>query len=288
MTKPNFLVIGAMKAGTTSLHWYLKQHPSIYMIPKQTNFWAINFDEGKPDSRRFKVTSIEAYQDLFRGVTNETAIGEVSPLYLASPVAPNRIKQYIPDVKLIAILRNPADRFYSHYLMQVRKGKEKRQINQIISDFLLNKDCDPIIYGFYYTHLKRYFKLFKRNQIRIYLFEDFKNNPIEVLQDIFGFLGIEQTFVPDTSYQYGYKGIPKNQSLYALLASRATVKIRRFLGLLVSEKLMLQFAAHVKRRITTKPQPLLPEARQQLTQIYQEDILKLQDLTQRELTKWLN
>ncbi len=258
------------------------------MIPKQTNFWAINFDEGKPDSHRFKVTSIEAYQDLFRGVTNETAIGEVAPLYLASPVVPNRIKQYIPDLKLIAILRNPADRFYSHYLMQVHRGQEKRQVNQIISALPLNKNSYPITYGFYYTHLKRYFKLFKRNQIRIYLFEDFKNNPIEVLQDIFGFLGIEQTFVPDTSYQYGYRGIPKNKILYALLANRATVKIRNFLGSLVSEQLMLQLAAHIKRRITTKPQQLPPEERQQLIQIYQEDILKLQDLLQRDLTKWPN
>ena len=98
MVMPNFLVIGAAKAGTTSVYEYLKQHPQIWMSPlKETNFFALegetlNF-RGPGDQdyiNRFSITKIEDYLNLFQGVSNQVAIGEVSPLYLYSPKAPDQ------------------------------------------------------------------------------------------------------------------------------------------------------------------------------------------------------
>ena len=131
MTMPNFLIIGANKAGTTSIYSYLKQHPQIYMSPvKEPMFFTL---EGKNIDRtevsrqitlKTAVNDIEDYQALFQGVSNEKAIGEASTAYLHCPWCAERIKQYIPDVKLIAILRDPIERAYSNYLMYVRWGLE--------------------------------------------------------------------------------------------------------------------------------------------------------------------
>ena len=132
MTMPNFLIIGAMRAGTTSLYHYLKQHPQVYMSPvKEPRFFALEGekpDPGRPTDERLmnhSITDIEAYRALFQAVSKETAIGEASPLYLYSPKAPERIRHYIPDAKLIAVLRDPVERAYSHFLDIFMTGWKK-------------------------------------------------------------------------------------------------------------------------------------------------------------------
>ena len=112
MTMPNFLIVGAQKAGTTSLHYYLKQHPQIYMsLRKEPHFFeGMHWDFYRPGRIMLPVTDLADYQALFEGVTDEKAIGEASASYLYSPKAPTLIKRSIPDARLIAILRNPADR----------------------------------------------------------------------------------------------------------------------------------------------------------------------------------
>lgn len=132
MTLPNFLIIGAAKAGTTSLYHYLAQHPQIYMSPiKEPNFFALEercVDFRGPGDhlyiKQFSVTELERYRSLFQGVTHEQAVGEASPLYLYSPVAPARSHRYVPEMKLIAILRHPVDRAYSAFLHLLRDERE--------------------------------------------------------------------------------------------------------------------------------------------------------------------
>ena len=129
---PNFIVIGASKAGTTSLYEYLKQHPQIYMSPmKELRFFAIEGEKvdfcgpwDRIEIERYSIKTLEDYKNQFQGVTDEIAIGEASPWYLYSEKAPKSIKSYIPDAKLIAILRDPVDRAYSHFSMHVMNGRE--------------------------------------------------------------------------------------------------------------------------------------------------------------------
>ena len=132
MTLPNFIIIGVAKAGTMSLNYYLQQHPQIFMCPvKETNFFAYEDARGgawagggdPPHPARFHVKTLEAYEGLFEGVTDEIAIGEASPIYFRSPTAARRIHKRILDVKLVASLRNPADRAFSGFLMRVRRGR---------------------------------------------------------------------------------------------------------------------------------------------------------------------
>lgn len=303
MTMPNFLIIGAQKAGTTSLYHYLGQHPQIYVSPiKEPNFFA---SEGeKPDPRKPSVNDIDTYRGLFRGVSGEKAIGEASPWYLYSPKAPERIKHYVPDTKLIAILRDPTERAYSQFLHFVRDGREPttdfaRALQEEEVRVRDNQAASAnrgglgayLSRGFYHAQLKRYFDLFDRSQIRVYLSEDLNSDPIGVVQDVFRFLEVDKTFVPVISTKYNASGVPKNKLLHAFLTKPHLVKrsLRR-LKLYLPSELRLRIAdglAYLRNRNFVEPPQLSPEMRQQLVEVYREDILKLQDLIQRDLSKWL-
>ncbi|MCV3216514.1 sulfotransferase [Plectonema radiosum NIES-515] len=299
MKMPNFIIIGAAKAGTTSLYNYLKQHPQIYMSPeKEPGFFAYegkNREHCRPDGnvvKFFSITSIEAYQAQFEGVSNETAIGEATPIYLYNSRVPERIQQYIPNAKVIAILRDPIERAFSHFSHYVRdrvepladfsqaiQEAEVRIRNELLSGHYID-------YGFYYAHLKPYFQRFDRDQIRIYLYQDFKANPLCVVQDIFRFLNVDDTFTPDVSLKYNVSGIPRNRALHTFLTNLASPDNKSLLKLLFPEELLWRIGVNLYNWNLNK-QLLEPEVRRQLIEIYREDILKLQDQLQQDLSKWL-
>ena len=297
MTLPNFLIIGAPKAGTTALYHYLKEHPQIYMSPvKEPKFFAFegkNIDfRGPDDGKKDYVTDIEAYSTLFNHVSQEVAIGEASPGYLHSSQAPKRIRHYIPDARLIAIVRDPVERAYSHFLSLVRQDLEPltnfTQAMEAEEERIRNNWSPRWLYkqrGFYYSQLKQYFDLFDRSQIRVYLHEDFKTNSISVLQDIFRFLDVDDRFVPDTSEKHNATYIHKNKVLHRLLKEQNPLK--SILKPLISSSLR----EGIKTNLTTlnigkRPQ-IRPKVREQFIQEYREDILKLQELIQRDLSAWL-
>ncbi|MGL5943950.1 MAG: sulfotransferase family protein [Waterburya sp.] len=298
MNVPNFIVIGAAKSGTTSLYRYLNQHPSIYLSPiKETNFFATKFVDTIPlfqdldltleqaKKNTFPVKNFTDYQRLFEEVTsNQTAIGEVSPLYLNSFIAAQRIKSHIPDVKLIAILRNPIDRAYSGYQMQLRQAKETRS-------FASNLGVEEIYIrgGFYYEQLKRYFETFNSCQIKVLLYEDFRKNPLKVMQEIFKFIEVDDTFAPDTSTKFNQGGIPKNVNAYNLvLNNKISTIVQKSLKAMMPPKIRQKLISEVQSRLLSKPQPLTPEIRRQLKEIYQNDVYKLEQLINRNLQQWLN
>jgi Sulfotransferase domain len=296
MIMPNFLIIGAAKSGTTSLYHYLKQHPQIYMSSiKETEFFAFEGEQlnfcGPGDMQRSSITNLEDYQKQFQRVLNETAIGEASPVYLYSPKAPERILHYIPDVKLIAILRNPVERAYSQFLMFIRDGREPvldfaKALQQEKTRKLNNWEwgwCYLDI-GFYYLQLKRYFDLFEHNQIKVYLYEDLEASPARLLKDIFQFLNVDENFLPDKSIRYNATGIPKNKFWHQLLFKPSFIKAP--FKLLLPLELRKRIRLDLSNRNLVKPH-LSSSLRKQLLQVYRDDILKLQDLIQRDLSKWL-
>src|SRR5262245_16436607 len=119
---PNFFIVGAAKAGTTSLHAYLSAHPQVFMPALKEPHYFADF-ELSPEFDNFMpvIRDQPAYQDLFRGSQGSTAVGEASPSYLCDPAAAARIKAAIPDAKIVISLRNPVDRAYSHYLMDLHE-----------------------------------------------------------------------------------------------------------------------------------------------------------------------
>jgi hypothetical protein len=305
MTMPNFLIVGAQKSGTTSLYDYLKQHPQIYMSPlKEPRFFA--FEGEKPDFRgpgdqdlyKNIVSDIEAYRVLFQGASKETAIGEASVVYLYLSRAPRRIRHYIPEVKLIAIIRNPVERAYSAFLHLTRDRMEPlRDFARALQaeEERIQNNWGPIWHykqvGFYYAQLKRYYETFDPEQIRVYLYEDLNDDPIKALKDIYRFLGVEDTFTPDVSRRYNVSGVPTNESRYALytfLLRQNPVKsiVKPLLPKGLRRRLFTTLLSTLQDRTLVKP-PLPVDVQRQLTELYRDDILRVQELIGRDLSKWL-
>jgi hypothetical protein len=299
MTMPNFLIIGAGKSGTTSLYHYLKQHPEIYMSPvKEPKFFAVEGKtldfQGPSDQReinRKSITDIDAYRALFRGVTNEKAIGEASPLYLYSPEAPGRIKHYVPEARLIVVLRNPVERAFSSYLHCIRdRGEPLKDFAQALreEETRIENGWGPIWHyknvGFYSAQLGRYFDTFGRNQVKVFLYEDLKGDTVGVLQSIFRFLGVGDARLPDLSLKHNISGVPRSRLVHELLNKPNSVK-SAFRPLLPA-KLRKRLNHSLTGRNLVKPQ-LSPKVRKQLIETYSEDILKVQKLIHRDLSRWL-
>ena len=293
MTMPNFLIIGAQKAGTTSLYYYLEQHPQVYMSPrKEPHFFeGTEMDFRGPGRKIRPVTNPDEYQALFDGASTETAIGEASASYLYSPRSPTLIRKNIPDAKLIVVLRNPADRAYSNFLHMVRVGREP------VTDFgralaaeegRKSEGWGPLWHygskGYYHEQLERYFDTFGEERILVHLYEDLRSHPFEVLRRTFAFLGVDEGFAPDISRDHNPSGLPKNPALYKLikrLASHTT------LGSGLARLLPDGARRRVERRILSKPPPMDPAVRRQLMGRYREDILNLERLIGRDLGAWL-
>ncbi|MGV2829131.1 sulfotransferase family protein [Myxosarcina sp. GI1(2024)] len=305
MSMPNFCIIGAAKSGTTSLYQYLNQHPQVYMSPvKEPRFFGLE-EETPPNFRgprdeytnRILIKNIDDYQALFQEVKNEKAIGEASPWYLYLEKAPLQIKRHIPEIKLIAILRNPVDRAYSSFLHQLQRGaeplnnfaealdEEKTRICQHWRPIWHYKQC-----GFYYQQLNRYYGTFDPEQIQVYLYEDFCDRPIDLLQDIFRFLEVDDTFTPDVSRRYNVTYLPSNQTLKSLVNSSNSVKsrLKSLLPTWVRQSLKGNVKVfHNYSSVKSAKPKLSLELRRQLIEEYREEILKLQVLIQKDLSHWL-
>lgn len=295
MTMPNFFVVGAQKGGTTSLYYYLKQHPQVYLSPrKEPHFFeGMRSEYSRPERRNPPITNIEDYQALFDGVVNEKAIGEASASYLYSPRAPILIKQSVPDAKVIVLLRNPSDRAYSNFLHCVRTGREP------LDDFgpalraedeRVRASWAPLWHykrkGFYYGQVKRYFEEFGRGRVGIWLSEDLRADPLEMLRGVYEFLGVDEAFAPNLAIEHNTSGLPKNKTLYVaakrLAARNPTLKLA-----LLERLLPAGPRRYVKDRIFVKPPPFPEEIRRGLIEDYREDILMLQELIGRDLSPWL-
>jgi hypothetical protein len=310
MTMSNFLIIGAARSGTTALWEYLNEHPQVYLCtPKHTRFFA---SEGKiPDFRGpippglrpkstkrapYAITDIEDYRALFDGVTSETAIGEASHSYLYTPGAPERIRKYMPDARLIAVLRDPVERAYSHFCFMVQNGREPaadfvRAIEE--EEAGMRNDWWPTFQylrvGFYYAQLRRYFDLFAPGQIKIYLQEDLRFDTLGVVQDAFRFLEVDDTYVPDVAKTHNASGLPKYATLEALMGRPNPLK--RVLRTCLPEEQRARISnkvAEFRARNLAKPPRLPEETRKALIERFREDILGLQGLIQRDLSAWMN
>ena len=298
MTMPNFVILGAAKAGTTSLYRYLQQHPQIYLPRiKEPNFFAYGettFDRQGPGAeiiRRNAIMTLEQYAQLFAGVTQETAIGEASVTNLW-PRACTRIKYYTPDAKLIVVLRQPADRAYSHFLHHRRLGLEPQADFAAVLADEPNRLCQKWPLSFCYRHmshyaadLQNYLRHFPREQLRIYLYEEFVAQPHQLLQEIFGFLGVDATFVPDLTVRYNVARLPRHQWLFNFLRQPHWAKawLKPFLPAAVRGRLVHKAQQHNWQT----PPPLAPQLRHELTCTFQTEIGQLQSLLKRDLSNWL-
>jgi hypothetical protein len=274
MTLPNFLIIGAAKSGTTSLYEYLRQHPDIYMSPiKETNYYT---DEDQILESK-AIRSRGEYEQLFAGVNGERAVGEATPKYLNAITGIGRIHADLPGVRLIATLRQPADRRYSSYLGRFTNSRETRPPEEVLQagNYVFEAGC-------YYPRLRRYFDVFPREQIKVVLFDDLIARPREIVRSLYDFLGVDPNFAVDTGIRHNPSVSPRFVPLIRLFNSAVNVA-----GQLAPHWRGKGFATRLRGPLLRKPEPISPLLRRRLTDQYRDDILATGELIGRDLSHWL-
>jgi len=229
---PNFLIIGAPKSGTTSLGRYLRHHPEVFIpLAEEPKYFAY---PGRPPEyqspdRSAVVKSthwrLDEYRELFVPCRNQKACGEKSANYLWAPRAPQTIRDLVPEARLIVILRNPADRAYSHFTHNLRSLREPLQDFRaaLAAESERKKQNWSYNYlyrerGYYAEQLERYYALFRREQLPVLLYDDLVADAAGVMRTICRHLGISETYPLPVGERHNVSfGVPKNGLVHRML-----------------------------------------------------------------------
>ncbi len=175
--KPNFLVIGAAKAGTTTLCELMGKHPDVYMFPhKETHFFSHHYDRG-----------IEWYESKFDPPASAKAVGEGSPTYAEGrPDIAKNIHRHLPDARLIYIVRHPIQRIESEYVQLIDNGQSFSSLDDAIKRWqpLVDNSC-------YLARIDEFRKYFDDSKILVLFTGDLRSNPVQVLAQCFDFLEVD-------------------------------------------------------------------------------------------------
>lgn len=311
--RPDFFIVGAAKAGTTSLYHYLEQHPEVYMSPvKEPNHFSTDTDLNclRPEAKkRIKALDIdsflksdmsnkihrayildrEKYLSLFRLAGQEMKTGEASPAYLYSRVAAKAIYEFNASAKIIIILRNPVERAFSHYLMDRKLAFTEKPFDEALADdqaFQPKSWGATSLYlelGEYYEQVKRYYDIFPVENILVLLSEELRKNSIDTIAKLYSFIGVDSSFMPDVSETHNKAVVPRNAFMHRLLTfSGLRVFIRRRL----SEGALKKILRNVIFNPPKDNRPT-PETTEKLKAHFRNDIIKLSQLTEKDLTHWL-
>jgi hypothetical protein len=273
----NVFCVGAQKAGTTTLFELLVQHPDVCEPQFKENHFFNDPDYLKKFNQYIKETN---------GISEALFHIDFTPGYLAHPLVAERIKAYNPQAKIVILLRQPAQRAYSHYKMSKRNGLETRdfdtcvneEITQLKQGLNLNNYKGYVARGLYSVQLERYYAQFDSDQIRVYLFEDFIRNQQTTIDDLLNFIGAKAMtteplrsnaeFAPRFAWLWRiYNKIPYKY--------RKVIQSSAFLGNL----------KRLNRKPTVEEHPN-PETMRLLNDYYQSDIIKLEQLLHRDLSAY--
>jgi len=199
MTLPNFIIGGAPKSGTTSLVYYLREHPDIFMPREEIGFFAK--DELYAKGQGW-------YEEWFASAGSVALVGEKTPGYLFIEQAPERMKELIPKIKLIFLLRHPVERAYSAYWHGIRNKKYSFSFQEAVEMELAGKvwkEGRPFRFvsrGRYRESLERYARIFPREQLLVLRAEDLKTDRAQTLEKVLDFLGAEKILPRNINQEY--------------------------------------------------------------------------------------
>jgi hypothetical protein len=296
MIKPNFFIVGAPKCGTTAMNDYLSQHPDIFMARKEIHYF------GKDLKIRQTITEQE-YLESFRQANNKKIIGEASVWYLYSQKAAEEIKSFSPDAKILIMLRNPVDMVYSLHSQNLYDG------NEDIFDFekAINFDEErmkgnqlPYSADFtqlpayknsalYYEQVKRYLEIFDHKNVKVILYDEFVEKTEKVVKETLSFLGlntlldIEYIVVnPNKHVKLSFiHSIIKSPSQRLKRIAQVIIPFKRIRHLLMGQLLNLNVNNKKRKKISN-------ELRDSLQKYFSNDIILLEKLINRDLSKWLS
>lgn len=268
MSGPNFFVVGAAKSGTTALYNGLLRHDDVYLTtPKESHFYAYLADPVAlghlfPD----ETAARRRYGELFAGVAGESAIGDASTTNLVVPGAAEVIAREVPDARIVAVLRHPVDRAYSHWHhFRVAGGEDIADFAEALGQEQPRAAAGwPFTYqyrgwGRYAGQLRPYFECFGHERVLVHLYEDLCADAAGVLRTTFRFLDVD-----------GSVAIPP---------------LGRF-NEMVARAPALGWRSRLRRRPAPAKPALDPGRRAELTVEFQDEISQLETLIQRDLTAW--
>jgi len=271
---PNFLIIGSQKAGTTSLHHILKEHPQIFMADKKE----LNFFFKDDEFAR----GPEAYAKHFSDSADQLAWGEASPGYICHPEAPARIHALLPDVKLILTVRDPIKRAISQYWDNRRHLNEPHTFAESV-DLYLSDEYAPgqIGYfsrGIYMRYIRNYLEYFPRENLLILPFEEMLTEPENLYKSIFNFLGVDADFLSE-DFDEAFNPTEVWMNLpYQILIRRPRYQKN------IPSKLRRLFYWGKKTRFSAPP--IDDKSRKKLEDFYRPWNDELRDFLGAELTSW--
>lgn len=302
MERPNLFIVGQPKSGTTALHYFLHQHPDVYMCrEKEPLFFCKDFHEegyafhGR--NRYFRFIKEEDYLSLFYNNKSAGTVGECSTHYLYSKVAANEIYKFNRDAKIIIMLRNPVDFIYSYhshvfiktyedvedfekalYLEDERRQGKKIPPRVYIPSFLYYSERIK-----YAEHVKRFYDLFDKSNIRVIIYEDFKENNLKVYKDTLEFLRIDVDFVPDFR-MVNVNRKPRNKKLNYFAHN---FLLKQLVRKVLTSRNYYIFKDIIKRIILKEEQrpQMNPLLREELMKKYGPEMLKIGDLLNIDLEK---
>ncbi len=284
--RPDFLVIGAQRCATSWLYFCLKEHPEVYVpFIKELSYFSHYYDKGW-----------DWYLRYFELADGKKAIGEVTPAYIYRENAPERIAKDLPEVKLVAIFRNPIDRAFSQYQKHVRAGIMKADF-----EMALTMDKEYIERGLYCMQLKRYLKYFQREKILVMIYEDIAVNPQAYLRKVYEFIGADPGFTAKSSTQVIpaddlntglYNSVfkvsqfaRKNLRLGPIIDTVKRTSVRRAVDKILNEYGPAPTGKKTPASKELKIQ-MKPETRQGLARLFEEENKKLAELLGRDLSHW--
>lgn len=281
--KVGIFIVGAPKSGTTSLHYYMNEHPEILMSSvKEPDFFS---DKEIVDQGLYYVTSrintLQKYHNLFLDKNNEKIFGESSVSYLFYPEVPKKIKKYNTESKIIIMLRNPVDRAFSHYLMDFKLGLISDRFEDVFNKKEGLKFQQYFLLGNYYSQVKRYFDAFSKENVHIIWYSDFKKDAEKEVQKVFKFISVNSYYKVNFENVHNRFSMPKSKVIRKIYS---IVWFRKLLSFLLPSTIVrfirsTLFKKENKPRITTK-------LRKILTEYYLDNICKLESLLSINLSEW--
>ena len=245
MNKPNFIIAGFPKCGSTALHYYVDAHPEIFMPNKkklnyltQQNISKLNKGPGEIEAKKGQVKNIDSYFELFKSATKEKTIGETSPSYINYPSSFKKINKYLENPKIIILLRDPIKRAYSNYLHLFREQRETESFSksltledsrksQSYSDFWLYT-----FNSFYYDKIIEAKKTF--SEVLILTQEELNSDTAKTLTKVYKFLGVNSEFIPSNlDNRYNKGGLYKKNLITNFIFKQGTIKtaLKKFIGI---------------------------------------------------------
>ncbi|PSR23047.1 MAG: hypothetical protein C7B45_04540 [Sulfobacillus acidophilus] len=292
MSTPNFFILGAPRSATTFLYRAVAQHPQIYMSPvKEPAFFSHDEREPKwitPVAAPRGIVQWADYLKLFDAGASYPVRGEASTGYLADAYAAQRIQLRLKEPPyMVAVLRHPADRAYSHYVYhrmgtvepaptfeEAIKDEDNRRAHHWNMQWRYRET------GLYGQHLARYLDLFGSSRLLVLLHEEFDDAPA-VFRRVFGFLGIDDQVPINLGGKVNESGVSKSSFAAWILQNRNPVK------LLARKILPAAARSKLRHQLTDRPPAMTAQTRADLIAFYREDILRTQALIGRDLSAWL-